>query len=628
MATQTITNIRIKNRYDNAGNWSLNNPILQQGEIGYDSSNNSIKIGDGSTRWDSLNHITASSAIKATQDASGNVITSTYAKAASLAAVATSGSYEDLTNKPTIPSEYTLPTASASVLGGIKIGENLNITSDGILSAIAGSSDNAIDELLFQNKYTSNVKYISNIGISLPYITEIYFPKCEEITNASLFSNNQISNSCNLHFSIINRKAIKNAAGYPQFGNSNPPSFLYDIDAIKMNINQNTVEGAPTLSNIYIYDEEATESSAYIPKSIDAGIVMVGKISGNDNIYVKTDIVNSDTEFTYNAGFTSIEGSNIGINKLSISDSYNATYAQVNYSYTGIDFLSIDGTVSSNGYEFITPVCATGTTLNANLLVDTNTYLYIKKYTNLNEVKAESFSIDKSEFNIVHNYLKFVEQSTNKNSYIIFDENAVLSAPNDWYRNNTSLTSIDLPNVTSIGTYAFYDCTSLTSIDLPNVTSIDSDAFYGCTSLTSIDLPKVTSIGSSAFYGCSKLSSITNLDNVTSIDSSAFRSCTSLTSIDLPNVTSIGTYAFNNCTSLTSIDLPNVTSIGYNAFYGCTSLTSIDLPNVTSIGIDAFYGCSKLTAIHFSAANKSKIEANSYYSKKWGATNATIYFDL
>lgn len=35
-------------------------------------------------------------------------------------AVATSGSYNDLTGKPAIPSAYTLPTASASVLGGVK----------------------------------------------------------------------------------------------------------------------------------------------------------------------------------------------------------------------------------------------------------------------------------------------------------------------------------------------------------------------------------------------------------------------------------------------------------------------------------------------------------------------------
>lgn len=50
------------------------------------------------------------------------------------ATVATSGSYNDLTNKPTIPSAYTLPTASSTVLGGVKIGSGISISS-GVISA-------------------------------------------------------------------------------------------------------------------------------------------------------------------------------------------------------------------------------------------------------------------------------------------------------------------------------------------------------------------------------------------------------------------------------------------------------------------------------------------------------------
>ena len=46
-----------------------------------------------------------------------------------LATVATSGSYNDLTNKPTIPSAYTLPNATSSVLGGVKIGSNITVSS-------------------------------------------------------------------------------------------------------------------------------------------------------------------------------------------------------------------------------------------------------------------------------------------------------------------------------------------------------------------------------------------------------------------------------------------------------------------------------------------------------------------
>ena len=95
-----------------------------------------------------------------------------------------------------------------------------------------------------------------------------------------------------------------------------------------------------------------------------------------------------------------------------------------------------------------------------------------------------------------------------------------------------------------------------------------------------------------------------------------------------PLITSIGDYAFYYCSNLTSIDLPAATSIGVSAFGYCSNLTSIDLPAATSIGGSAFSSCSSLKEIHFSAANKAKIEANSYYSSKWDATNATIYFDL
>ena len=51
---------------------------------------------------------------------------------------ATSGLGEIL-NKPTIPSAYTLPIAAAGTLGGIKVGANLSIDGDGVLSANPGS---------------------------------------------------------------------------------------------------------------------------------------------------------------------------------------------------------------------------------------------------------------------------------------------------------------------------------------------------------------------------------------------------------------------------------------------------------------------------------------------------------
>lgn len=56
-------------------------------------------------------------------------LTNGCVKASDLATVATSGSYNDLSDKPTIPSAYTLPTASNTVMGGVKIGSNISVSS-------------------------------------------------------------------------------------------------------------------------------------------------------------------------------------------------------------------------------------------------------------------------------------------------------------------------------------------------------------------------------------------------------------------------------------------------------------------------------------------------------------------
>jgi hypothetical protein len=55
------------------------------------------------------------------------------------ATVATSGSYNDLSNRPTIPAAYTLPVATAAVLGGVKQGAGVAIAADGTLSVSGGS---------------------------------------------------------------------------------------------------------------------------------------------------------------------------------------------------------------------------------------------------------------------------------------------------------------------------------------------------------------------------------------------------------------------------------------------------------------------------------------------------------
>lgn len=55
-----------------------------------------------------------------------------------LAPVATSGSYNDLTDKPIIPEPYVLPVASTSELGGVKVDGTTITVSNGVISSVGG----------------------------------------------------------------------------------------------------------------------------------------------------------------------------------------------------------------------------------------------------------------------------------------------------------------------------------------------------------------------------------------------------------------------------------------------------------------------------------------------------------
>jgi hypothetical protein len=154
--------------------------------------------------------------------------------------------------------------------------------------------------------------------------------------------------------------------------------------------------------------------------------------------------------------------------------------------------------------------------------------------------------------------------------------------PPSWLESESTVTSVIFANdnsVTSIGSFAFYNCTSLSSITIPNSVTIIGDSAFFSNSITTITIP----------------------NSVTTIEDEAFKNCTSLTSVTFTatsSVTSIGSYAFAY-TAITSITIPNsVTSIGNYAFFECDSLATATLgTDLTSIGSYAFYRCDNLATV-------------------------------
>jgi len=163
---------KIQLRRDTAANWTSANPTLSPGELGFETDTGKFKIGNAAgTVWTSLGYASISAwaditgkpsfATVATSgsyaDLSGTPnltlylttanASSTYLPSANfsyanitgkptLATVATSGSYTDLSNTP---ASYSLPTASTTVLGGVKVDGTTITISSGVISAVSSS---------------------------------------------------------------------------------------------------------------------------------------------------------------------------------------------------------------------------------------------------------------------------------------------------------------------------------------------------------------------------------------------------------------------------------------------------------------------------------------------------------
>lgn len=165
--------------------------------------------------------------------------------------------------------------------------------------------------------------------------------------------------------------------------------------------------------------------------------------------------------------------------------------------------------------------------------------------------------------------------------------------------------------VTSIGSWAFYNCNRLMKVSMHvGVTTIEDNAFNGC-SLVNVEIPAgVTTIGAYAFFQ-SGLERVWLPNSLTSIGTAAFASCPFLMSADITStLTSLPSQLFSGCTALVSVTMPDyVTDIGAQTFKDCTALKEIALPDgVTSIEGSAFTG-SALEVVYVSEGKTESVKA-------------------
>lgn len=166
--------------------------------------------------------------------------------------------------------------------------------------------------------------------------------------------------------------------------------------------------------------------------------------------------------------------------------------------------------------------------------------------------------------------------------------------------NHTGITSLHAPNVTSIGTYAFYGTGLTGALDLPICETIGNYAFCNSRGIESLSIPNVTSVGTNAFQYCNK---IANLDapNLTTMGSYAFSGNATykmaFKSINLPKCTAIPASTLGYCPNVKELVLPECTSVGNSSLTNCTNLAFVDLPKCKSIANYGLRNNSKLETL-------------------------------
>jgi len=135
--------IKLK-RFDGA---SLGNPpfIFENAELVWDYTRKSLRIGDGINTWEDLIEFPTQSV---TSFLALTDTPATYGIPGQVPVINEAGTGLEFA---TVASSYELPTASADVLGGVKIGSGINIT-DGVISVTGGSGGGS--ELTFASGET------------------------------------------------------------------------------------------------------------------------------------------------------------------------------------------------------------------------------------------------------------------------------------------------------------------------------------------------------------------------------------------------------------------------------------------------------------------------------------------
>lgn len=121
---------------------------------------------------------------------------------------------------------YTLPTASASTLGGVKVGAGLEIN-EGVLSATGGGTADAVDWANVQNKPTKVSQFTNDSGFQTASDVQGAISTATEGLATESYVNSKVSSVYKYKGSVANQAALPQS---PEIGD------VYNLEDTGMNV--------------------------------------------------------------------------------------------------------------------------------------------------------------------------------------------------------------------------------------------------------------------------------------------------------------------------------------------------------------------------------------------------------
>lgn len=144
----------------------------------------------------------------------------------------------------------------------------------------------------------------------------------------------------------------------------------------------------------------------------------------------------------------------------------------------------------------------------------------------------------------------------------------------------------------------------ITSISMPNVTTVDDGAFANAKNLAKVEASALITVGRGAFENCAALTTFALPQTLESIGSRAFANCVQLVRLNVAEgikLSEIGEEAFSGCASLEALDLTAAEAlrkIDMRAFENCTSIFLVSLPqNLETVASGIFTGCNQIVSL-------------------------------